>query len=153
MRAACINVGFILVATLSVGAGSAFADNCTGQFSNKMMGAAMPPTGDQTVQPFMVSTSVTSSDTGYTGSGHCIGYARSLPDGKVLIANTCTLKAADGDVWGFAGMQEGGASRGWWVTTHGTGKFAGAPGSTGWYENVAQDDKGVSGKWGGDCKQ
>lgn len=142
----------LLAAVLLSTAMPAFADTCGGQFLNRMVPTSMPTTSDETLQGFMVTAEITSPDSGFNGAGHCVGYVRTLPNGKALIANTCSLKAADGDVWGVAGMQEAGAARGWWVTTHGTGKFAEAPGSMGWFENIAQDDKGVSGKWGGDCK-
>ena len=144
------NAAFI--AALAFAGSPAFADNCTGEFKNMMAaGDALPSSGGQKVSWFTLTPDVTSPDTGYNGSGQCVGYVREMPDGKALVSNTCILATAEGDVWGFTGMQEGGSNKGKWVTTHGTGKFAKNAGSSGWYENVTADEKGSVGKWGGNC--
>ena len=77
------NAAFI--AALAFAGSPAFADNCTGEFKNMMAaGDALPSSGGQKVSWFTLTPDVTSPDTGYNGSGECVGYVREMPDEKPL---------------------------------------------------------------------
>ena len=84
-------------------------------------------------------------------TGECTGSILSMPGGAVRAVGYCLRHDKDGDTASIEWGVEPGATRGYWKSTAGTGKFAGKADS-GWSELVRTDAKIEMVKWGGTCK-
>src|SRR5689334_1712936 len=106
-------------------AGPAFADNCTGAYTNDdaVMDQPIDLGNGKKITFFKGTGTVSSSDTPYNGKGSCTGYVLETAEGPVMSA-TCIRYTDDGDMWGYASFKRAGDKRGTWVVSQGTGKFA-----------------------------
>jgi hypothetical protein len=142
---------------LSVAAGLscsavAWADNCSGRYTNVGMSAEQIQVADgHMVVVFSAQGSVSSENSPFNGGGPCVGYVLATPDGKMRSAGTCAKKTAGGDTWSYTWSVEPGADKGVWKQAGGTGVFAGKTNS-GWYKPEYDDGKVSMGTWGGDCR-
>jgi hypothetical protein len=128
----------------------ALADNCSGGFSFQNGANAPGELSAGKITTWTSSSTVSSDNTPYNGTGQCSGYTF-VKDGKTINSDVCVRTTADGDSWGTVGTVQPGAKRGEWRATFGTGKLAKNAGSSGWYEVSSSDEKGGMGKWGGNC--
>ena len=135
-----------------LGANVAFADNCSGRYTNAGVSAETLEVAKGHTVTFSVTRGTTASDNSpFNAVGECGGYFLQMPDGKTLAAGICTRKDKDGgsesDVWSL----ESGAERGTWKQVAGTGAFAGKNNS-GWWQPMVDDGKANMGRWGGTCQ-
>jgi len=130
--------------------GPALADNCSGHYSQVVTQfQSIDLGGGHKLDMFMTKTTSDSTDSGYTGTGQCTGYALTTPDGKVRVAGICGRKNKDGswsDVWGL----EPGADRGTWKLVGAGGTYSGKS-SAGWWKELSSEGGVAVGKWGGNC--
>jgi hypothetical protein len=134
-------------------ANAAFADNCTGEYTNVRVSAQTHEVAPGHKVTFFVerSGSVTDGTSNGDTVGECGGYVLTMPDGKTLTSGICTRKGKDGNTVSDVFSQEPGAERGTWKQVAGTGHFAGTNNS-GWYQPTMSDDTTNIGKWGGNCQ-
>jgi hypothetical protein len=141
-------------ATILIAANAAFADNCTGQYTN--VGVSAPQTlevaAGHKVTFFVARSSSVQDGTSADGMvGECGGYTLTTPDGKTITRGICTRKGKNGDSLSEEFSMEPGAERDTWKQISGTGAFAGKNNS-GWYQPTMSDGTTNIGKWGGNCQ-
>jgi hypothetical protein len=130
--------------------GPALADNCSGHYSQVVTQAQSFDLGNgHKLDMFMTKTTADSTNSPFTGTGQCTGYALTTADGKTRAAGICGRKNKDGS-WSDAWAIEPGADRGTWKLVDTSGAYAGKSAS-GWWQDVASEGGVTVGKWGGNC--
>jgi hypothetical protein len=144
---------FGLFTAILLAANAAFADNCTGEYTNVGVSAQTFEVAPGHKVTFFVarSSSVTDGTSAYDLVGECGGYTLTMPDGKTLTNGMCARKGKDGDSVSEVFSREEGAERGTWKQISGTGAYAGKNNS-GWYQPTMSDGTTNIGKWGGNCQ-
>jgi hypothetical protein len=134
-------------------ANAAFADNCTGEYTNVGVSAQTFEVAPGHKVTFFLarSSSVTDGTSAFDIVGECGGYTLTMPDGKTVTNGICTRKGKDGDSESDEFSMEPGAERGTWKQVSGTGTYAGKNNS-GWYQPTMSDGTTNIGKWGGNCQ-
>ena len=149
MKCSAILKYVTVIAGLSL-CGSVSADNCSGHYSQVVTQfQSIDLGGGHKLDMFMTKTTSDSSNSGYTGTGQCTGYALTTPDGKTRLSGVCGRKNKDGswsDAWGL----EPGADRGSWKIVGSSGAYAGKSVS-GWWQEIASEGGVAVGQWGGNC--
>ncbi len=136
---------------LSLGAAPVLADVTCGSYSSQPApGGAQTEVGGARVVIFHNTTKVSSDSTGrFDGvSGHCGGTLTVLPDGTMHAVGNCTVADSSGDIALYQFTHKRGEERGKFMRAGGTGKFS-KEFQEGWYQQIAQDEQGASGIWGG----
>ena len=130
--------------------GPVLADNCSGYYSQVVTELqSLDLGGGHKLAMFITKSTDGSTDSPFTGTGQCTGYALTTPDGKTRMAGVCGRKSKDGS-WSDTWALEPGADRGTGKLAGGTGAFAGKSGS-GWWQDITSENGVTVGKWGGNC--
>jgi len=85
--------------------------------------------------------------------GECHATVVSLPNDQVKVNGFCARRDKEGDTYSqeFESIIGPGGEKGSWKGLWGTGKFARASSTSGWFHGLTRDGKVFAVRWGGNC--